>query len=69
MTTPFLSSDRHFTPQSVVPALSASGMAATRFAAAKFAAAKADPADSRRQPEPSGLTRGELRQIVLDILG
>lgn len=69
MTTPFHSSDRHFIQQSVVPALSAPGMAATRFAAAKFAAAKGHSVDSRYQPEPSGLTRGELRQIVLDILG
>lgn len=74
MTTPILStafhSIGHFAAQS---ALAPTHLAATRrsthSSAGQFAAVDGKKSDFRSNPEPSGLTRGELRQIVLDILG
>ena len=70
MTTPMLSalsrSSGHFTAQ---PALVPAQQASTRLSAGQFAAAEGKKPDFRSGPQPSGLTRGELRQIVLDILG
>lgn len=70
MTTPIVSalsqSTGHFTAQ---PALASAKLAATRLSAGQFAAVEGKKPDFRSNPEPSGLTRGELRQIVLDILG
>jgi hypothetical protein len=70
MTTPILStashSIGHFAAQS---ALAPAHLAATRRSAGQFAAADGKKGDFRSNPEPSGLTRSEVRQIVLDILG
>ncbi|WP_042447012.1 hypothetical protein [Azospirillum sp. B510] len=51
------------------PAQLASIRLSTPAAAGHFAALEGKKPDFRSDPEPSGLTRGELRQIVLDILG
>ncbi|WP_434625320.1 hypothetical protein [Azospirillum sp. B2RO_4] len=56
----------HFAAQS---ALAPAQLAATRLSAGQFAAVEGKKADFRSDPEPSGLTRSEVRQIVLDILG
>lgn len=70
MTTPIVSAlsqtARHFAAQ---PALAPVHLASTRRSAGQFAAVESKKPDFRSKPEPSGLTRGELRQIVLDILG
>ncbi|WP_158284481.1 hypothetical protein [Azospirillum sp. TSO35-2] len=58
MTTPSFSTGTHFAQRSASPSAPL-GMAAARLA----------EADSRFQPQSSGLTKRELRQIVLDILG
>ncbi|CBS91620.1 hypothetical protein [Azospirillum lipoferum] len=74
MTTPILSTASHSTGHFAArPALAPAHLAATRrsthSSAGQFAAADGKKSDFRSNPEPSGLTRGELRQIVLDILG
>ena len=74
MTTPILSTASHSTGHfAAQPALAPVQLAATRrstqASAGHFAAAEGKKPDFRSNPEPSGLTRGELRQIVLDILG
>ena len=74
MTTPILSTTSYSTGHSTgQPALAPAHLAATRrsthSAAGQFAAVDGKKSDFRSNPEPSGLTRGELRQIVLDILG
>ncbi|MBY6266301.1 hypothetical protein EI613_30995 [Azospirillum sp. 412522] len=56
----------HFAVQ---PALAPAQLASTRLSAGQFAAAEGKKPDFRSGPQPSGLTRSELRQIVLDILG
>ncbi|WP_042695801.1 hypothetical protein [Azospirillum sp. B506] len=70
MTTPIVSAlsqtAGHFAAQ---PALAPAHLASTRLSAGQFAAVEGKKPDFRADPEPSGLTRGELRQIVLDILG
>lgn len=74
MTTPILSTPFHSTGHfAAQPALVPAHLAATRrpthSSAGQFAAVDGKKSDFRSNPEPSGLTRGELRQIVLDILG
>lgn len=74
MTTPILStashSAGHFAAQSALaPAHLAATRRSTHSSAGQFAAVDGKKSDFRSNPEPSGLTRGELRQIVLDILG
>ncbi|WP_377806429.1 hypothetical protein ABNQ38_07095 (plasmid) [Azospirillum sp. A29] len=70
MTTPIVSAlsqtAGHFAAQ---PAFAPVQRASTRLSAGQFAAVESKKPDFRSKPEPSGLTRGELRQIVLDILG
>ena len=70
MTTPLVSalshSTGHFTAQ---PALMPAQLASNRLSAGQFAAVEGKKGDFRSDPEPSGLTRSEVRQIVLDILG
>lgn len=74
MTTPILStasySTGHFAAQpALAPAQLAAARRSPRSSAGQFAAVDGKKSDFRSNPEPSGLTRGELRQIVLDILG
>lgn len=74
MTTPMLSdhshSIGHFAAQSALaPAHLAATRRSTRSSAGQFAAVEGKKGDFRSNPEPSGLTRSEVRQIVLDILG
>ena len=50
-------------------AIATDQLADTILSAGQLAAVEGKKGDFRSNPEPSGLTRSEVRQIVLDILG